>query len=159
MTESLTSISDLSKFLLFAEGRSLRQLLLNNNTTPFRIPITKEYISSPTALDYNFIDRKVYWTDIDLDAISRAFLNGSNQETIVSTRLETPYGLAVDSYGQNIYWTDSSKQVIEVASLNGLYRRVLVRENLRGPRDVVLDVTEGYEDSMLFICKEAKYLE
>ena len=122
-----------------------------NSTIPFRIPITKEYISSPTALDYNFIDRKVYWADTDLDTISRAFLNGSNEETIVSTRLKTPYGLAVDSYGQNIYWTDNSERVIEVASLNAPYRKVLVIENLRGPRDVVLDVTRGYEESMLCI--------
>ena len=122
---------------------------MNYSTTPFRIPITKENISSPTALDYNFIDRKVYWTDTDLDTISRAFLNGSNLETIVSARLETPYGLAVDSFGQNIYWTDSSERLIEVASLNGLYRSVLVRENLQSPKDIVLDVTRGYESSII----------
>ena len=137
----------------------MKQLPLNYSATPFRIPITREYISNPKDLDYNFIDRKVYWTDTHLDTISRAFLNGSNQETIVSTRLETPYGLAVDFYGQNIYWTDSSERAIEVASLNGLYRRVLVRENLQEPRDIVLDVTRGYENSMLFICKKVKYSE
>ncbi|XP_020602324.1 low-density lipoprotein receptor-related protein 4-like, partial [Orbicella faveolata] len=76
--------------------------------------------------------------------LSRAFLNGSNLETIVSARLETPYGLAVDSFGQNIYWTDSSERLIEVASLNGLYRSVLVRENLQSPKDIVLDVTRGF---------------
>ncbi|XP_078347608.1 low-density lipoprotein receptor-related protein 4-like [Oculina patagonica] len=136
--------TDLPKFLLFAEGRNLKQLPLYQNTTSFRIPLTKENISSPTALDYNFIDEKVYWTDVGLDTISRAFLNGSSQETIISTRLQNPYGLAVDSSGQNIYWTDSYENVIEVASLKGLYRRVLVKDDLQDPKDIILDVTRGF---------------
>ena len=70
-------------------------------------------------------------------------------ETIVSTGLSNPYGLAVDSFGQNIYWTDSSEQVIEVASLNGIYRRVLFKDDLQNPKDIVLDVTRGYESSII----------
>lgn len=80
-----------------------------------------------------------------LATISRAFLNGSAHETLVSTRLRNPYGLALDPFGQNIYWTDYYENVIEVASLNGLYRRVLIRDDLQDPKDIVLDVTRGYE--------------
>ena len=90
------------------------------------------------------MDEKVYWTDVSLNTISRAFLNGSSQETIVSTGLQNPFGLAVDPFGQNIYWTDSVEEVIEVASMNGLYRRVLFKDNLQDPRDIILDVTRGY---------------
>ena len=110
-----------------------------------RIPLT-EPASSPVALDYNFRDEKVYWTDVAKDTISRAFLNGSSQETIISNRLYNPYGLAVDPFGQNIYWTDSAENVIEVASLNGLHRRVLIRQDLQDPRDIGLDVTRGYAE-------------
>ena len=144
-SEVFDSILDFTRFFLFPEGRNLRQLQLHvNSNLSLRIPL-KEQTSSPMALDYNYLDEKVYWTDVVKDTISRAFLNGSSQETIVSTGLRGPYGLAVDSFGQNIYWTDTYEDVIEVASSNGLYRRVLIKDDLQSPRDIALDVTRGYE--------------
>ena len=114
-----------------------------NANTSLRIPL-KTSPSTPVGLDYNFRDGKVYWTDLTLDTISRAFLNGSSQETIVSSRIESPYGLAVDPFGQNVYWADYTEDTIEVASLNGLYRHVLIKNDLQSPRDIALDVTRGY---------------
>ena len=84
-----------------------------------------------------------------LDTISRAFLNGSSQETIISSRVRHPVGLAVDPFGQNMYWTDSTEKTIEVASLNGLYRRILFSSNLQVPSDIALDVTRGYESLLI----------
>ena len=77
------------------------QLHFNSSTT-FRIPLKTPPLT-PVALDYNFQDEKVYWTDVSLNTISRSFLNGSAQEIVVSSRIENPYGLAVDPFGQNIY--------------------------------------------------------
>ena len=123
------------------------QLTLGDNATvasSLKIPLTG-YNIRPQALDYNFMDGKVYWTDVGKDTISRAFLDGSSQQTIVSTRLSYPHGLAVDPFGQNVYWTERYEDVIEVASLNGLYRRTLIKDDLQYPSDIVLDVTRGYE--------------
>ena len=145
------SISDITRFFLFTEGKNIRQLELHHNSSiSLRIPVT-DSTSSPIALDYSFKDEKVYWTDVTNNIISRAFLNGSSQETIVSTRLSNPYGLAVDSFGQNIYWTDGTENVIEVASLKGLHRRVLIKDDLQDPRDLALDVTRGYAEKYRFI--------
>ena len=139
----LLFISVHSRFLLFAEGGNIRQLPLHLNTnTSSRIPLTTSP-STPVALDYNFQDEKVYWTDVTLHTISRAFLNGSSQENIVSSQITDPQGLAVDSFGENIYWTDYTEGTIEVASLNGLYRRVLIKNDLQNPADIALDVTRG----------------
>ncbi|RMX57617.1 hypothetical protein pdam_00015732, partial [Pocillopora damicornis] len=135
-------LAEITTFLLFAEGSSLRQMALNA-TTSRRIPL-KVPASKPIALDFDFLEEKVYWTDITLGTISRAYLNGSSQETVVRVGLNNPYGLAVDPFGRNIYWTDSTKQVIEIASTDGLYRRVLIKDNLQNPRDIILDVTRGY---------------
>ena len=138
-------ISDITRFLLFAEGSNIRQLALHyNSTSSLRIPL-KTSSSTVIALDYNPKDNRVYWTDVSNGTISRAFLNGSSQETIVSTQLRKPYGLAVDPFGQNIYWTDSVEDVIEVASLNGAYRAVLIGNDLQSARDIILDVTRGYK--------------
>ena len=146
----LISISEITTFLLFAEGSSLRQMALNA-TTSRRIPL-KVPASKPIALDFDFLEEKVYWTDITLGTISRAYLNGSSQETLVRGGLNNSYGLAVDPFGRNIYWTDSTKQVIEIASTDGLYRRVLIKDKLQNPRDIILDVTRGYTNVSHSLC-------
>ena len=146
----LISVSEITTFLLFAEGSSLRQMALNA-TTSRRIPL-KVPASKPIALDFDFLEEKVYWTDITLGTISRAYLNGSSQETVVRGGLNNPYGLAVDPFGRNIYWTDSAEHVIEIASTDGLYRRVLIKDNLQNPRDIILDVTRGYTSVSHSLC-------
>ena len=146
----LISVSEITTFLLFAEGSSLRQMALNA-TTSRRIPL-KVSASKPIALDFDFLEEKVYWTDITLGTISRAYLNGSSQETVVRGGLNNPYGLAVDPFGRNIYWTDSAEHVIEIASTDGLYRRVLIKDNLQNPRDIILDVTRGYTSVSHSLC-------
>ena len=150
----LISVSEITTFLLFAEGSSLRQMAFNA-TTSRRIPL-KVPASKPIALDFDFLEEKVYWTDITLGTISRAYLNGSSQETVVRGGLNNPYGLAVDPFGRNIYWTDSTEQVIEIASTDGLYRRVLIKDNLQNPRDIILDVTRGYTNVSHSLCDRFK---
>ena len=122
-----------------------------NATTSRRIPL-KVPVSQPIALDFDFLEEKVYWTDITLGTISRAYLNGSSQETVVRGGLNNPYGLAVDPFGRNIYWTDSTEHVIEIASTDGLYRRVLIKDKLQNPRDIILDVTRGYTNVSHSLC-------
>ena len=122
-----------------------------NATTSRRIPL-KVPASKPIALDFDFLEEKVYWTDIALGTISRAYLNGSSQETVVRGGLNNLYGLAVDPFGRNIYWTDSTNKVIEIASTDGLYRRVLFKDNLQNPRDIILDVTRGYTSASHSLC-------
>ena len=46
--------------------------------------IPLENLSQPTGVDYDPVEGKVYWTDPDLRTISRAFLNGSNQEVVLT---------------------------------------------------------------------------
>ena len=141
----LVFFSEFSSFLLFVEGQNIRQMQLHfNSNTTYRIPLKTPPLT-PVALDYNFQDEKVYWTDVSLNTISRSFLNGSSQEIVVSSRIESPYGLAVDPFGQNIYWTDSAEDTIEAATLNGLYRRILINKDLQSPTDIALDVTRGYD--------------
>ncbi|CAH3029645.1 unnamed protein product, partial [Porites evermanni] len=137
-------LTEFSSFLLFVEGHNIRQMQLHfNSSTTYRIPLKTPPLT-PVALDYNFQDKKVYWTDVSLNTISRSFLNGSAQEIVVSSRIENPYGLAVDPFGQNIYWTDSAEVTIEAATLNGLYRRIIINKDLQSPTDIALDVTRGF---------------
>ncbi len=68
----------------------------------------------------------------------------TGEETIVSTEVDNPDGLAIDWIARNLYWTDTGTDRIEVARLNGTSRKVLVSENLDEPRAIVLDPMGGY---------------
>lgn len=109
---------------------------------------------------------KVYWSDSTLHRISRARLDGSQHENLITTGgscsrpaerglprcvkeraselsrlpagLQTTDGLAVDAIGRKIYWTDTGTNRIEVGNLDGSMRKVLVWQNLDSPRAIVL---------------------
>lgn len=107
----------------------------------------------------------MYWSDSTLKRISRANINGTADEDIVSTGEERAFasappgggavtltsacgaisvglmttdGLAVDAVGRKIYWTDTGTNRIEVANLDGSMRKVLVWQNLDSPRAIAL---------------------
>lgn len=58
------------------------------------------------SIDFDSIDNRLYWTDISIKSISRAFMNGSQMEPVVEFGLAYPEGMAVDWLARNIYWTD-----------------------------------------------------
>ena len=108
------------------------------------VPISSSIISRPVALDYDFVEDRVYWTDVIRNTISRSFLNGSMQEIIFHQNVQTPDGLAVDPVGRNLYWTDTGTNKLEVSKLDGSYRKSLITSGLDEPRDIILDVSQGF---------------
>jgi len=97
----------------------------------------------PLALGVDITDNRIYWTDVTLNTISRAFINGSSPEVIVSLDVFTPHGLAVDPLGGNIYWTDTGTNKIEVSRMDGSMRKTLIDQDLDQPRDIILDLNKG----------------
>ena len=116
----------------------------NNARLLTSVPISSSIISRPVALGYDFVEDRVYWTDVTRSTISRSFLNGSMQEVIFNHSLQTPDGLAVDPFGRNLYWTDAGTNKLEVSKLDGSYRKALITSYLYEPRDIVLDVAKGF---------------
>ena len=57
---------------------------------------------------------------------------------IVSGRLESPSGLAVDWLTRKLYWTEAASRHIEVANLDGTMRTILVWTELDKPRDIAV---------------------
>ena len=99
-------------------------------------------ISRPVAVDYDPVERKIYWSDVNLKLLARAFPNGSSVEVIAYNNVDTPDGLAVDYVGRNIYWTDKGTSKIEIARLDGSYRRTLISSSVDNPRAILLDIAE-----------------
>ena len=131
-------------FLLFSDATYGRIMKVSSQDSRSLISLPlKNSISHPVALAYDIVEDRVYWTDITSNTISRAFLNGSSQEVIHDSKLQTPAGLAVDIIGRNIYWTDTGTTKLEVSKMNGSLRTAIVTSNLDEPRDIILDVDKG----------------
>ena len=128
------------KFMIFAEadtGEIYKVPLEVPGTPCFPLGIDTN-ISRPVAVDYDPVEGKLYWTDVTLRLVARAFANGSSVEVIMYN-LTTPAGLAVDYVGRKLYWTDEGTGKIEVSHLNGSYRK-LIASSIEGPRAILLDV-------------------
>ena len=128
--------------MLFAEANTaeIYKVSLAVRDTPCEPLAIRNNISRPIAVDYDPVERKVYWTDVTLKQISRAYPNGSGLEVVAKDNVETPDGVAVDWIGRNLYWTDAGTNKTEVSRLDGSFRTSLVTANVELPRAIILDI-------------------
>uniref|UniRef100_A0A8C5AXU6 EGF-like domain-containing protein n=1 Tax=Gadus morhua TaxID=8049 RepID=A0A8C5AXU6_GADMO len=126
--------------LLFANRIDIRQVLPHRS----EYTLLLNNLENAIALDFHHSHELVFWSDVTLDRIMKANLNGSNVEEVVSTGLESPGGLAIDWIHDKLYWTDSGTSRIEVANLDGTHRKVLLWKSMEKPRAIALHPIEGY---------------
>uniref|UniRef100_A0A3Q3IDS7 Low-density lipoprotein receptor-related protein 4 n=1 Tax=Monopterus albus TaxID=43700 RepID=A0A3Q3IDS7_MONAL len=130
-------------YLLFSNRVSVRRISLDTNDhTDVHVPVPE--LHNVISLDYDSVDGKLYYTDVTLDVIRRANLDGSGMETVISQGLKTTDGLAVDWVARNMYWTDTGRNTIEVARLDGTSRKVLVNNSLDEPRAIAVFPSKGF---------------
>ncbi|GAB0097057.1 low-density lipoprotein receptor-related protein 4 [Sergentomyia squamirostris] len=137
--KTCTTVPD--KLLLIARKKDirLRQLEPKNASIEVDMVVPLDGLKSAVALEWDSASDYIYWTDVGRGSISRAYLNGSNQATIISTNLVSPAGIAIDWITDKIYFTDSGTNRIEVASADGKKRSLLIWQGLDKPRDIVVD--------------------
>uniref|UniRef100_A0A8C6LAN2 Low density lipoprotein receptor-related protein 4 n=1 Tax=Nothobranchius furzeri TaxID=105023 RepID=A0A8C6LAN2_NOTFU len=124
-------------YLLFSNRVSVRRISLDTNDhTDVHVPVPE--LHNVISLDYDSVDGNLYYTDVTLDVIRRANLDGTGMETVISQGLKTTDGLAVDWVSRNMYWTDTGRNTIEVARLDGTSRKVLVNNSLDEPRAIAV---------------------
>ena len=130
-------------FLVFSEGRRIRGFTPSETTNTVHEafpPITTTGL--PVAVDYNGVDQRVYWTDVDNGTIVASTLHG--QTTVVLGGLVDPRGLAVDWITSNVFFSDAGLQQIGVTSADGTYSVVIVNNSLDQPGNIVLNPIAGY---------------
>lgn len=135
-------VTGAEEVLLLARRTDLRRISLD--TPDFTdIVLQVDDIRHAIAIDYDPLEGYVYWTDDEVRAIRRAYLDGSGAQTLVNTEINDPDGIAVDWVARNLYWTDTGTDRIEVTRLNGTSRKILVSEDLDEPRAIVLHPVMG----------------
>lgn len=149
--DKTTCSEQINSFLLFATKKDVRRLSLDaSELADVVIPLSG--VSSAIGVEYDSVTDTIYWSDVDADIIGRANWDGTMEEVVVGTSLESPAGLALDWAGRNLYWTDARNNRIEVSRLDGSMRSILIWRDLDQPRDIVVDPRSGY----MFWCELGK---
>ena len=108
--------------------------------------VTVEFDSSSSGGGGNTGDlgvaNKIYWTEWDTESIRRSDLDGSGIETLVTTGLDAPGGIALDVTGGKMYWTDWDTDKIQRSNLDGSGVEDLIT-GLPSPYAIALDVAGG----------------
>ncbi|XP_038075359.1 low-density lipoprotein receptor-related protein 4-like [Patiria miniata] len=109
-------------------------------------PLPLNDVKRPVAVDYDPIDRMVYWSDLEslpFPRISRAHLNGSSQMIVVN-QLHLPDGLALDVEARMMYWTDGIIGYIGRVRMDGTGGRETIVDGLDQPRTIITDHENGF---------------
>uniref|UniRef100_A0A3B4B6V0 Uncharacterized protein n=1 Tax=Periophthalmus magnuspinnatus TaxID=409849 RepID=A0A3B4B6V0_9GOBI len=81
-------------------------------------------LTSVVALDFDRVEKRLYWIDVNRRVIERMSFNGSNREVVVNGVLHGE-GLAVDWVARKLYWVDSFLDCLKVSELDGRFVRKL----------------------------------
>ena len=124
-------------------GKIYQMQLDSINVRPIPVPFDENTnISRPVALEYDKVEDRVYWSDVTLKIICRAFRNGTGFEVLFDD-IGVADGLTIDFAGRQLYWTSETNNTVEVSKLDGSYRKILIRWHLDNPRDVIVDSVSG----------------
>ncbi|KAK3706540.1 hypothetical protein QZH41_013032 [Actinostola sp. cb2023] len=128
-------------FLLYARRSEICGIALDERDNSDVIPPILN-LGNAVGLDYDSIERNIYFTDVIRDNISRVSLTGQGSQVLVKL-VRNSDGLAVDWLGRNLYWTDIDMHEISVARLNGSFKKTLFYKNVNIPRAIAVHPLRG----------------
>lgn len=101
-------------------------------------------VRRPEGLALNLTNNYLYWSDLSLGTISRASLDGSNIETLVSG-LDNPTGLTINFESNKLYWGDWGTKKIQSSELDGQNIEDIVSDDI-----TPIEVAIYYKDSKIY---------
>lgn len=100
-------------------------------------------LQNAVALDFNWREGAIYWSDYSMHVIKKATINGSLEHDVMRWGLQNPVGLAVDWVHNLLFWSDSELRRVDVANLDGSMLTTIVHTDLEKPRDVAVHPGEA----------------
>ncbi|PNI98487.1 LRP6 isoform 6, partial [Pan troglodytes] len=136
-------------FLLFSQKSAINRMVIDEQQSPdIILPIHS--LRNVRAIDYDPLDKQLYWIDSRQNMIRKAQEDGSQGFTVVvssvpSQNLEIqPYDLSIDIYSRYVYWTCEATNVINVTRLDGRSVGVVLKGEQDRPRAIVVNPEKGY---------------
>ncbi|KAJ9600525.1 hypothetical protein L9F63_026338, partial [Diploptera punctata] len=126
--------------LIFANRVDIRQVSLNSA----KYTALLKGLHNAIALDYHYKKGLIYWSDVSMDVIRRATLNGTGAIDVIKWGLESPGGVAIDWIHDIIFWTDSGTRRVEAATLDGRQRVIIASSDLDKPRAIAAHPGEAF---------------
>uniref|UniRef100_A0A671WU01 Low density lipoprotein receptor-related protein 6 n=1 Tax=Sparus aurata TaxID=8175 RepID=A0A671WU01_SPAAU len=146
---SLCTCSAPTSFLLFSQKTAINRMVIDEQQSPdIILPIHS--LRNVRAIDYDPLDKQLYWIDSKQNVIRRAQEDGNQSMTVVSSSLGGPsqglqlYDLSIDIYSRFIYWTSEVTNVINVTRTDGSRVGVVLRGEHDKPRAIVVNPERGY---------------
>ncbi|XP_078609405.1 low-density lipoprotein receptor-related protein 5-like isoform X2 [Branchiostoma floridae x Branchiostoma japonicum] len=142
-----------SKFLLYAAGDTGHVMMLSLDTNAGQRPVIVARGVRPVAVEYDPVEKRVYYSDNGMFRICRVFLNGTGFEVFLDAGIGVVDGMTLDWRNRKLYFTNmgthywgggSPWQRVEMVGLDGKQRRRIVEKSLDKPRALVVDTERGY---------------
>uniref|UniRef100_A0A8U8BUY5 Low-density lipoprotein receptor-related protein 2 n=1 Tax=Geospiza parvula TaxID=87175 RepID=A0A8U8BUY5_GEOPR len=114
--------SNISPYLIFSNRYYLRNLTADGQS----YSLILQGLRNVVALDFDRVEKRLYWIDVGRNVIERMFLNGTNKETVISDDVPNGEGIAVDWVGRKLYWVDAYRDCLYVSELDGRFRKKLL---------------------------------
>ncbi|XP_015843100.1 low-density lipoprotein receptor-related protein 2 [Peromyscus maniculatus bairdii] len=140
--------SNIEPYLIFSNRYYLRNLTTDGTS----YSLILQGLGNVVALDFDRVEKRLYWIDTEKQIIERMFLNKTNRETIISHRLRRAESLAVDWVSRKLYWLDAILDCLFVSDLEGRHRKMLAQHCVdanntfcfENPRGIVLHPQNGH---------------
>nr|XP_023693317.1 low-density lipoprotein receptor-related protein 2 [Paramormyrops kingsleyae] len=129
-----------------SSGAGISKISYISLSSPTTTPtIVASDLGSPDGLAYDWIHKRIYYSDYVNQTISSMAIDGS-QRTIIA-RVPRPRAIMLDPCRGYMYWTDwGTNAKIERATLGGNFRTDIVNTSLVWPNGLTLD----YEEQRLY---------
>ncbi|XP_028834761.1 low-density lipoprotein receptor-related protein 1B-like isoform X2 [Denticeps clupeoides] len=134
----------LKRFLLYARRSEIRGVDIDNPYLNIITALTVPDIDDVSVVDFDSREERIYWADVKTRTIKRAFINGTQIETIISGDVFNVRGLALDWLSQNIYWmsSENDETQINVARLDGSLKTSVIT-GIDKPKCLVVNPDKG----------------
>ncbi|KDR21144.1 hypothetical protein L798_04073, partial [Zootermopsis nevadensis] len=119
---------------------TIKKIALTSNETKVEHIITLGPNDKPRGIDVDSCNMRLYWTNWNSHnpAIQRAYFNGYNMESIITTDIRMPNALTLDHKAQKLYWGDARLDKIERAEYDGSNRVILAKATPQHPFDLAV---------------------
>ena len=109
-------------------------------------PITLPKVIQAGEIDFDASEKRIYWTDFQMNEVKRANLTGNTVDSLIDTVIEHPHGFAIDWISRNMFI--SSQEItgaarIYVCNLRGEFIFDLIKDGLTNPRSLAVDPIRG----------------